>query len=309
MDLDFAVKYPFSEEAKRVLTSEQTSISKELIDLAVERIKTALESGLSRSGAIHDDKKIEEISTYATARVILGNLRNSYITNKYAVAESKIVRRYLDDDDMKTVVNVGRELGVVAERTITDKQYFMMDIPVYLSFSPKDRAYRLINKQIFEGRIMLNKEEVKRLIEEAVRKHIERTPLPKDPPKIVRDAGATLLDLLPKPNIEFVNVKPGDHPPCIEKLLESAKKHLNLPHTARWLLAVYLIRIGMSDEQILGVYSDLPDFNERTTTYQIEHARKKAYSVPSCSTVNTYGLCTANCRIGNPINWHDRGRD
>jgi DNA primase large subunit len=303
-DIDFAVKYPFTDEARAILKNKKTEINNELATRALERIKKALGEGLEQSGAIHGEEKIAEIATYATARVILGSLRNSFITNKYAVAESKRVRRDLDSDDIGTALRLGSELGVVAESD--SEKTFMMDIPTYLSFCPRDRAYRLINRQIYYGKVKLNKEEIKRLIEEAVRKHIEQTPLPKDPPEMIQKAGEKLLDLLPKPKISTVEAKPGDHPPCIEKVLESAGKHQNLPHTARWLLAVYLIRIGMNDEQITAIYAGLPDFSERITRYQVEHARKKAYTVPSCSTVNTYGLCIARCRIGNPINWHTR---
>jgi DNA primase large subunit len=60
----------------------------------------------------------------------------------------------------------------------------------------------------------------------------------------------------------------------------------------------------MGEDAIAGIYSQLPDYSEKTTRYQIHHLRRKGYNVPSCATVMSYGLCCAVCRVGNPIRWH-----
>jgi DNA primase large subunit len=154
-------------------------------------------------------------------------------------------------------------------------------------------------------------DEKKRLVEEAVKKHIESIPLVKDPPDIIKAAGTRLVAELPKTGTrELGTIKAGDHPPCIAKLLEEMKKHQNLPHQARLFLASYLLAISMSEEDINGMFSMLPDYSEKVTKYQVGHIKKKGYNVPSCATVMTYGLCCAVCRIGSPLNWHtlDDGR-
>jgi DNA primase large subunit len=302
-ELDFALRYPFSSPAKALLRARGARVDERLVELALQRIKQAMEGKLAKSSAIHDERKYEEISTYAVARMVLGHLRNNYITNKFAVEESKRVHSYLNSEPEETVRKVGEGLGV---EVMEEGGRLSMDIPVFLSYAPKSVHYRLINREIAKGRVAVNKEEVKRLIEEAVRKRMERMPLVKDPPDMIKKAGKELLEMLPKPKLPAVNAKPGDHPPCVEKLLEAVKKHQNLPHTARWFLVTYFIAIGMNDDQITAMYSNLPDFSERITRYQVEHARKKGYSVPSCATVNTYGYCVANCRIGIPIHWHTR---
>ncbi|MFH1393982.1 MAG: hypothetical protein ABII71_03195 [Candidatus Micrarchaeota archaeon] len=302
-ELDFALRYPFSSAARVLLKEREAKVDEQLVQLAKERIKQAMEGKLAKSSALHDERKIEEIATYAVARMILGCLRNSYLTNKFAVEESKRIHAYLNSEPEGTVKKVGDELGVTSEG---EGNRLLMDIPVFLSSAPKSVHYRLINRQIINGKAVLNKEERKRLIEEAARKYMEKMPLVNDPPDMIKKAGKELLEMLPKPKLPSVNAKPGDHPPCIDKLLEAVRKHQNLPHTARWFLVTYMIAIGMNDDQIAGIYSNLPDYSERITRYQIEHARKKGYSVPSCATVNTYGLCIANCRIGIPIHWHTR---
>ena len=147
--------------------------------------------------------------------------------------------------------------------------------------------------------------EGKRTPEKIGKKKAEKIPLLKNPSDLVKKAAEALKAELPKlePTRTAVTFKEGDNPPCIEKLLDQLKKHENLNHQARWTLAVYLTNRGMTIEKIFSLYSNLPDFNEKTTRYQLEHIQKRGYTTPACSTMLTYGLCCANCRIGSPLNW------
>lgn len=301
---DFASKYPFSSAAKKMLEGGGAELDDRLVQMGLERIRKSMKGEPGRSIALNEAQRLEEIATYAAARMILGTLRNGYLSNRFAVGESKRVHAYLNGEADEVVRRVGEEVGVEASG---EGKTLLVDLPVFLKFAPKSVHYRLVNREISGGKVAISSDERKRLIEEAVRKRLERMPVVKDPPKSVRDAAKALLDELPKPRLPSVNARPGDHPPCVDKLLESAGKHQNLPHTARWFLATYLIALGLNDEQISGIYSSLPDYSPKITKYQLEHARKKGYSVPSCATVGTYGLCVANCRVGTPLGWHERG--
>lgn len=302
-ELDFAVRYPFSSTAKRLLGEKETELNEQIIELAANRIKKALKGEITKSAAIHESGKIEEIASFAAARMMLAFLKNRFITNKFAVAESKRVSSYLDAGDPDTVNKVGKELGVVSQE---DGLALQMEIPVYLKFSPRALPYKLINRELRDGKVIVTRKERVRLIEEAVRKRLERTPLLKDPPKNIQDAANKMLAELPKADLPQIKVKPGDYPPCIMKLLDSVKKHENLNHQARFYLCSYLQATGLGDEKIVELYSNLPDFSERTTKYQVEHARNKGYSVPSCATITTWGFCVADCRCGSPIYWHEK---
>lgn len=293
-ELEFAVKYPFTEEAKGQIAGMQ--LNDRIIEMGAERVKKALRGEPAGRMVIGEQEKKEEIASFAAARMICGSLRNQFITNRFAVNESKMVRNNLDKADAATV-------GKVASRFGIDVRDGMLDIPTYLKYSPRDRFYRLINRRIIGGRVAVSNAEKKRLVEEGVKKHIEKIPIVKDIPQSMKNAGQKVLDELPKTQTQ-ITVKEGDHPPCIMSLLENIKKHENLPHTARWYLATYMLAINMSDDQITGIFSGVPDFSEKTTRYQVAHARRKGYSVPACSTVMSYGLCTAVCRIGSPLRWH-----
>jgi DNA primase large subunit len=304
-ELDFAVRYPFSPEAKAALDSRATQLNESIVLMASERIKRALKGESGKSAALHESDKVNEIASFAAARMLLAFLNNRFITNKFAVSESKRVSAYLDSErDESVITRVGHELGFVAEKQGAS---YLVPIPVYLMFCRRDPNYKLINREIRNGHVVVSPHERVRLMEEAARKRIERVPLLKDPPKIVSDAGKRLIAELPKSDLPQIQVKPGDYPPCIIKLLDSVKKHENLNHQARWFLCVYLMAAGMGDEELVGLYSNLPDFSERITTYQVQHARKKAYTVPACATVTTWGFCCADCRIGSPLYWRGKG--
>lgn len=296
--LDFAVRYPFSESAKPHIHG--MILNERIVELAVERVKKALKGESSARMLLHDSEKKEEIASFAAARMMLGHLHNNFLTSRFAVNESKRARSYLDREDDATIDEVASRFGI-ATKGEGDK--LTVDLPTYLRYSLRNPDYRLINKRILKGRVEITGSQKKRLIEEAVRQHVEDIPLVRDPPDAIKQAGKKLLAELPKSESRII-VKAGDHPPCVMKMLESARKHENLPHHARWYLATYLTAIGMSEDATVKVFEDLPDFNEKVTRYQVSHIRKKEYSVPSCATIMTYGLCCAVCGIGHPLNWH-----
>ncbi|MEW6749298.1 MAG: hypothetical protein AB1295_06345 [Candidatus Micrarchaeota archaeon] len=299
--LDFAIKYPFSESAKSALAGAE--LTERIVELAVERIQKALKGDKAARMLLHDPDKREELASFAAARMILGSLRNNFLTNSFAVNESKRVRDFLDREDDAALERIAGQFGIKATG---HGDGLTIDLPTYLKYSTRNPHYRLINRRLIEGRVEIKREEKKRLMEEAVKKHMESIPFVKDPPPLIKKAGAKLIAELPQTQNRIqVTVKGGDHPPCIMKLLDELKKHQNLPHHARWFLASYLAACGVSEKDMVALFSNAPDFSEKVTAYQVSHIIKKGYSVPSCATVMTYGLCCAVCRIGTPLRWHE----
>jgi len=292
-DLDFAVKYPFTSEGKQALG--EMEVTDEIMDKAVRLILAGLSAGINPKQYVQDYEKKEDIAAYALARMILGAMRNRYLTNSFAISMSKFARKNINHE---TPGNMKRLIDGFGIRKRNGEVY-LVD---YLRFSPRNQHYTLFNREFHRGWVKVNDNEMKRMLEEAVKKHVEKIPFLKNPSKDIKNAIKRIEKEMPKRERK-IQIKPGDYPPCIVHLLDEVKKHHNLPHQARFFLAVYLIEAGMKDEQIISIFSNLPDFEEKITRYQIEHARKQGYSVPSCSTVMSYGLCRADCGIRNPLNW------
>jgi len=295
-DLDFAVKYPFTSEGKEALG--EMEVTDEIMDKAVRLILASLSTGINTKQYVEDYEKREDIAAYALARMILGAMRNRYLTNSFAISMSKFARKSINHESPENIRRLVDGFGI----RMRNGEAYLVD---YLRFSPRDQHYTLFNREFQRGWVKVNENEKKRMLEEAVKKHVERIPLLKNPSKEIKNAIKRIEREMPK-NERKIQIKPGDYPPCIVYLLDEVKKHHNLPHQARFFLAVYLIEAGMKDEQIISIFSNLPDFEEKITRYQVEHARKQGYSVPSCSTVMSYGLCRADCGIRNPLNWRGR---
>jgi DNA primase large subunit len=69
----------------------------------------------------------------------------------------------------------------------------------------------------------------------------------------------------------------------------------NLPHEARFALAAFLLKIGMSQDEVLGVFRSSPDFVTDLARYQVRHISSKSggqgYTPPGCKKIQGNGLC------------------
>lgn len=295
-DLDFAVKYPFFSDAKKAIG--EIEVTDEMMEKAVRLILASLSTGISSKQYVQDYEKKEDIAAYALARMILGAMKNRYLTNNFSIAVSKFARKSINYENTENIKRLLDEFGI----RIREGEIYIVD---YLRFSPRDQHYTLFNREFHRGWVRINENEKKRIIEEAVKKHVEDIPLLKNPSKEIVKAIKQIEKEMPKRERK-VQIKPGEYPPCVVHMLDEVKKHHNLPHQARFFLAVYLIEAGMKDEEIISIFSNLPDFQEKITKYQVAHARRHEYTVPSCSTVMSYGLCRADCMIKNPLNWRSK---
>ncbi|MDD5023248.1 MAG: hypothetical protein PHU63_03705 [Candidatus ainarchaeum sp.] len=299
-ELIFSAKYPFSKTSKKILEESGISLSPQIISSALLRIRNSLKGTTSKISALKKEDYIQEISNYAASRMILSCMNNSYLTNKFAVSEAKRAYSYLNYEPEETISTLSEEFNFKIKKS--EDKYFV-HFSTYLKHSPGSLDYRLINRDLHHGYIIVNKHELLRLLQEAIRDRVQNIPLLKTHPREIKEAANSLFSELPKITTTKITFKKGDNPPCIESLLISLKKHHNLNHQSRWYLAVYLINKKMSTEDILDLFSNFPDFKEKTSKYQIEHAKKQGYMVPSCATIRGYGLCTANCNIKNPLSW------
>jgi DNA primase large subunit len=98
-----------------------------------------------------------------------------------------------------------------------------------------------------------------------------------------------------EPSSGFRVRDPSSFPPCIAAILSNLRDGVNVPHTARFAVTAFLLNIGLTEDEIIEIYKNAPDFDEERTRYQVEHiAGNKGnvrYTAPSCDTMRTYGNC------------------
>lgn len=305
-ELAFLAHYPFSTAAKQYVSEKGIELTSSLVGKAEERVREALVSGKIRKVPKLAAAQEEEIALYAISRMIVSAAANRYLINRYAVAEGKKTNEFLSGEDSgreEWLHEVAREFGITFERAAEAGRY-LVPLAKYLQYTPRSIDYKLTNRSVLSGKVAVSPHERVRMVEEAVKKKMEgELPIRAEFPPEVKEAGARLLLLLPKLEVAIVKVGHENYPPCIRKLLEELSMNINLPHTARVALGIYLIKAGEKDESIVSLFRSAPDFSEKTTAYQVAYLRQKNYSMPSCSTMDSYGICIAECRCGTPLNF------
>lgn len=305
-DLIFCSRYPFTSQAKEYVSDSGLELTSSLIDKAEARVSNALVSGKVKRVADLPEAREEELALYAGARMIVSAANNRYIINRYAVAEAKRAGEYLAGDESAHpdyVDGVASEFGVKFEKQGRD---FLVPLAAYLPFTPRSMDYKLTNRQVKGGYVRVSAHERLRMLEEAVKKRIESSlPIRAKFSDEINEAGKRMLSLIPKLEIVATKVGQENYPPCIRKLIEDLALSINLPHTARVALGIYLINAGVSTDRIVDYFRTAPDFSEKTTRYQVEHLRSRKYNMPSCSTMDSYGICIADCRCGTPLRYRD----
>ena len=300
MDLLFCSRYPFSPEARALVESRRPEIDARTLEKAKERAIAALVKGeLGEVTTKIEGVLMTEVVTYPVSKMLVASLKSRYFSGRYAVAESKRVGVYLRKADDSELARVAGGLGL----NVVYDGGWAMSFQDYLEQAPRTMEYKLINKRLTGGRVFLGRNEFVRVLEEAVRKRIEGTmPRVELVPECIRKAAEEVRRALPKETARPAKFE-GAYPPCIVRLMERLRESENLPHTARWYLATFLLAAGMERERIVDLFRTAPDWDEKITRYQVDFIAKKGYRVPGCASVNSYGLCCANCRVGNPMNY------
>jgi len=310
-DLKFCAHYPFSDEAKQYVKDKNMQIGEMALKGAKERLLQGLRDGEIKTASTTLEAELEaQIASYAASRAILAAWGNNYAKRRMAVAESKAASRYLSlshDRNAGYVKKAASLFGMDFLEDEKDNQKFYLPFYHYLLYTPRDIHFKLSNMELKKGLVKVSQKQKERILEEAIRKRLEESPMPKmkNPPEEIKKIIAQLQPLLPKEVIEPIKIEKKDFPPCILQMMDNLSASINVPHSGRLALAIYLIKAGLTNEQINALFSHAPDYSKETTLYQVEYIRKKEYSMPSCSTMDTYGICMAECRCSNPAKYRD----
>ncbi|MEM4417126.1 MAG: hypothetical protein QXD32_03615, partial [Nitrososphaerota archaeon] len=108
---------------------------------------------------------------------------------------------------------------------------------------------------------------------------------------------------------------PESWPPCMQALRAKLSSGEPVSHFGNFSAAAFMLKIGMSVDEVVEIYSQRGDFDPRIAKYQVEHiagmkGSRTRYSVPRCSTMQTHGLCVENGRlcggVSSPMEYYRR---
>ncbi|MHA1754489.1 MAG: hypothetical protein ACTSYR_03115 [Candidatus Odinarchaeia archaeon] len=330
----FAYKYPWSLEASEFVANSDINIKELTADLpevqyAVNRLKTAIDFN---SQTQFFGKDILESSftpyTIPIVNLLISLIGDKRLLFKWGVFESKVAIVNLENERDEIILRLtqgafnwegelldkrGRELSFQHAGMRYDfKLKFNNYISVNTSFH--DPHWKLCNKILHEGFVFLTRENFIRIIGEMVKLKITSKSLIKIDKKEVNDSIFTIAEKVKKlwsvkkKNLgierafEYGSVNKNCFPPCVTELLSKILNGENISHQGRFTLTSFLLNIGMTEEEVLDVFKNSPDYNEKLTIYQIKHIKGKKgdgtrYSPPSCKTLATYDLCVNKDKI------------
>ena len=328
-------KYPFLNEASeyvRETNFDMAEFDRPEMEYIINRATYRIETEIFKGKIFSDLEKYEiEILTFLASLLIVRRTGIDSIYKKYSLFEAMRAEKFLTNDlqkqkssDKKKLLlfKIFKELfNFEIEIEPQDTRIFRMSVPDYLSRSSKinEQEWKLINRLVTNGHVYLDVDETVRLIRSELSSLIYNRIKNMQSTNILNKIDIKTNEIKKKYLVQFpaVRYKITEYPPCIKHVLEICEKGENLPHSARFLLATYLLSIGKSIDETIVPFKNLPDYNEKITKYQVEHLAGikgsfTKYSVPSCKKLQIENLCfaTRDCyNITNPIQFRKRVKE
>lgn len=323
-------KYPFLQEASAYIQETKFDFEEfdrpemiHIINRAVEKLESELKGKIYSN---LDEYEIE-IMTFLVSLLLIKSIGLEEISRKCSLFEAMRVEKFLSTD-------LSNERSLQKKKLLVQKifqELFKIDIDVdsttsicklnitdYLQRASKmnEQEWKLINRSVKDGYVYLDTDEAVRLIRNELSNLIYtriKNMKVSEVPILIRSKADELKRKYSGRYVYRNQFKILEYPPCIKHAMEIINKGENLPHSARFMLATYLLAIGKTEEDVIEIFKNSPDYNEKITRYQVEHlAGKKGshikYSVPSCDKLRSEDLCFAIKECENLINPIQFGR-
>jgi len=324
------VKYPFLKETAdyvKQLDFKIEDIANPELAGILQRAQERVKEAISRATISRETRKPEiEILSFPVAIMLVVASGSQFLKKRYALAEAKQAYEDLRQEPTDRLMLIGRELGweLVANKDGKTPYELKLVFKDYLRNTTHLRtaAWRLVNRVLMNGYVYLTRGEVARLLQEEVRRLLERridnaapSNLPKEIVETAQRLASLVTEKVGKDEIEgFPSVVIQEaFPPCVKALYESFASGRHLSHVGRFTLTSFLITVGMPAESVVELFKGFSDFSERLTRYQVEHiagerGSRTRYTPPKCDTLRTHGVCInpdAICRrIRHPANYY-----
>ena len=289
-----------------------------------------------------------EVITFYSTKFLASLTNNRWVIERVAIAYSKRASEFLAKDSPESIIEVAHRLGIEV-KYVTDNAPripigikrssiiyrtlpYAIVLKDYVKYSRRlssDPRYALVNQILDRRWVYVDKKVLSRILEEAIMSYIKSMIKPiKEIPSELNELVMEIMNVLKEYIGEEQSFKllstTGERiieeelkglidyelfPPCMKKLVNELRSGENLSHHARFTIAAFLSRIGMDVNDILDLFKNSPDFNERIARYQIEHiaglrGSKKQYMPYSCQTMKSLGLCPIpdnDCGVKNPL--------
>jgi len=328
------VKYPFLPEAKKYVAELGIDLNdlgelESIVNRAKVRIAATFEFLAHMQNQAPYKKSEVEIAAFPVAAFVVAGVKDKTLAERYALSEAKKIYNYLLDEKDNVILGIAKFFEWDINPSKQGPFSYTLHFVYYLRNATKGRLvhspeWKLVNRQLDKGQVSVTKNEVCRLLQEEIKNYIEDrtkeevTKIPQLLQDVIEEIKAEFLKR--KPHLsEFdqkIQAEESEYPPCIMDFLDRTAKGQHLSHAERFTLVTYLLHQGIGVDRIVNLFSNVADFREDKTRYQVEHlagqrGSRTPYRTYNCSTLQTHGVC-ANpndpvCkRIRNPLTYHLR---
>ncbi len=323
-------KYPFLKDAAEYIRQTHFDFEEfnrpefqDIIKEAMERIEIEINGKIYKN----HDRFQREIFTFLATLIIVKSIAIESVLKKYCLFESMRAEEFLAED-LKNQKNEQKKrlllfkifkelLEVDIDIDPSDNRIFKVKVTDYLkrAIHFHEQEWKLINRMVNNGYVYLDADETVRLFRNELSALIYER-VKKMQPATIPDAIKIKVDELKTkfaPRYEYRAGLVTYYPPCIKHAIEVMAKGENLPHSARVMLATYMLAVEKPIDEIVILFQNAPDFNEKVTRYQVEHlagmkGSHTKYSVPSCEKLRNENLCFAIKECDGIINPLQFGR-
>ena len=306
-------KYPFLKETAEYvkkldlkiedLTSPEFS---SILERAKERVEEAILYALVSRKLRNEEI---EILSFPVAIMLATATENSFIKRRYALAEAKQAYNDMKVEPKERILAIAQNFNwnLTLNPDAKIPYEFKLHFTDYLKNATqlRDKKWKLVNRLLTNGNVYLTKTETARLLSEEVRRQIEKRlnvkELPQFPSAIMDIAEkikSLSIEKIGKAEMEGFpkTITQQAFPPCIKTLYEATSSGRHISHIGRFTLTSFLINIGMPTENVINLFKNFSDYDQRMTTYQVEHiagqrGSRTRYTPPKCETLKTHGVC------------------
>jgi DNA primase large subunit len=321
-------KYPFTKQAAeyvRELDLKIEDLTNSDFKRIVDRAEARIEESILFASVGSETRDVDvEIASFPIAVLLAAAADDTHLKRRYALGEAKRVYGLLQAENKEKIMEIADNFNWKIKPAESDLAYaFALHFTDFLKNSTvfREDKWKLVNRVVMKGEVYLTLDEAARLLEEEALRHVEEKldikvgALPEELTRRVErlkllfaeKRGTRQLGELPK---EVVNAA---FPPCIRNLYDAAAAGRRLSHIGRFALTSFLVNIGMSVDEVVDLFRNVADFNERMTRYQVEHiaggkGSRTKYIPPRCDTLRTHGVCPGmeeTCkRVRHPLAYY-----
>ena len=312
--LDLA-KFPFTVEASEFVRSRNIDPIEltrpellPILERAMERVKQGVFTGKISSELTQEDV---DILAYPTSLMVISAVGDDRTRRRYALAEAKRAYELLRDEAPDKLLQIATGSfgwdAKLGEQNVGETHFeFALYFKFYVQNSARihDLRWKLVNRVLSGGYVLLPREDFARLLEEEVQARVlEKTvdlnlTLPTEleqrvePLRSMLKARSQRLASDEMPHAAMASAMP----PCMRNLLSLLQTSKHISHMGRFAMAAFLLNIGTNEEELLKMFKAFTDFDEQIARYQVEHiagkrGSRRQYTAPNCATMRTHGVC------------------